>query len=76
MPSPIQTYLADLHGRLAGMNDGALASYIPELTKADPSAFGICLVTLDGVAYAVGDADSVFEDQRVVDAYLGVADVD
>ena len=29
-----------------------------------------------GRLVAVGDADTVFEDQRVVDAYLGVADVD
>ena len=29
-----------------------------------------------GHLVAVGDADKVFEDQRVVDAYLGVADVD
>ena len=29
-----------------------------------------------GHLVAVGDADTVFEDQRVVDAYLGVADVD
>jgi branched-chain amino acid transport system ATP-binding protein len=29
-----------------------------------------------GRLVAVGDADTVFEDQRVVDAYLGVADAD
>ena len=35
--------------------DGAVATYIPELAKADPDWFGICLVTMDGVAYSVGD---------------------
>ncbi len=39
--APIQNYLADLHRRLAGLNDGALASYIPELTRADPNWFGM-----------------------------------
>jgi ABC-type branched-subunit amino acid transport system ATPase component len=29
-----------------------------------------------GHLVAVGDARTVFEDQRVVDAYLGVADTD
>ncbi len=65
MHSPIQTYLADLHGRLAGMHRGKLASYIPELAKADPKAFGICLVTMDGVAYAVGDTAPMFTLQSI-----------
>jgi glutaminase len=65
MHSPIQTYLAELHGRLAGMHRGQLASYIPELAKADPKAFGICLVTMDGVAYTVGDTDSMFTMQSI-----------
>ena len=65
MQSPIQAHLAELHGRLAGTHRGELASYIPELAKADPQWFGICLVTMDGVAYAVGDADKLFTIQSV-----------
>jgi glutaminase len=65
MHSPIQSYLAELHGRLAGTYRGDLASYIPELAKADPQWFGICLVTLDGVAYAVGDTDQMFTLQSI-----------
>jgi glutaminase len=65
MHSPIQTYLAELHGRLADLNQGQLASYIPELTKADPKSFGICLVTMDGVAYTVGDTDLMFTIQSI-----------
>ena len=65
MHSPFQAYLADLHGRLAGTHKGALASYIPELTKADPEWFGICLVTMDGVAYSVGDTEQMFTMQSV-----------
>jgi ABC-type branched-subunit amino acid transport system ATPase component len=40
---------------------------------------GLCdrvAVLEQGQLVAVGDADKVFEDQRVVDAYLGVAEVD
>ncbi len=65
MHSPIQTYLAELHGRLAGMHRGALANYIPELANADPQWFGICLVTMDGVAYSVGDTDQLFTMQSI-----------
>ena len=65
MQSPIQTYLNELHGRLAGISEGRLASYIPELAKANPNHFGICLVTMDGVAYTVGDTDTMFTIQSI-----------
>ena len=35
--SPIQAYLEGLHGRFAGVDTGRVASYIPELAKADPA---------------------------------------
>jgi glutaminase len=63
--SPIQSYLEALHAQLAGVRAGQVASYIPELTKADPDWFGICLVTLDGVAYCVGDAEQLFTIQSI-----------
>ncbi len=65
MQSPIQTYLEALHRRLAAVRDGEVASYIPELSKADPDWFGICLVTMDGVAYSVGDAEQLFTIQSI-----------
>lgn len=65
MQSPIQSYLEDLHGQLAGMRTGQVASYIPELSKADPNWFGISLVTVDGVAYSVGDAGQHFTIQSI-----------
>ena len=69
MPSPIQTYLEDLHAQLVGLDGGAVASYIPELGKVDPNGFGICLVTMDGTAYAVGDADQPFTIQSISKAF-------
>jgi len=65
MQSPIQSYLETLHELIAPNTSGAVASYIPELTKADPDWFGICLVTMDGVAYSVGDADQPFTIQSI-----------
>jgi len=47
------------------MQRGGLASYIPELTKADPKWFGICLVTMDGTVYATGDSDRPFTIQSI-----------
>jgi glutaminase len=63
--SPIQSYLQRLHEQFANVQAGHVASYIPELTKADPDWFGICLVTLDGKAYTVGDADQHFTIQSI-----------
>ena len=70
MQSPIQTYLEKLHGQIAGNHAGELASYIPELTKADPDWFGICIVTMDGVAYTVGNADEPFTIQSISKAFV------
>ena len=65
MQSPIQDYLASLHRQFAQLRQGEPASYIPELAKVNPEGFGICLVTLDGVAYSVGDADQPFTLQSI-----------
>lgn len=65
MTPPIQDYLENLHARLADIDQGEVASYIPELTKADPKWFGICLVTMDGEVYSAGDADQLFTIQSI-----------
>lgn len=65
MQSPLQAYLDGLHARLASLLDGELASYIPELTKADPSWFSISLVTMDGAVYSTGDSTQKFTIQSI-----------
>ena len=47
------------------MQGGELANYIPELTKADPSWFSICLVTMDGAVYSTGDSAQKFTIQSI-----------
>jgi glutaminase len=54
---PLQHYLVALHQQYRSLDDGKIATYIPELATADPSDFGICIVTADGHVYAVGDSD-------------------
>jgi len=63
--SPIETDLCALHGRFLDLTDGAVADYIPELSKADPRSFGICLATVDGHVYQVGDASMPFTIQSI-----------
>ena len=63
--SPIQAYLEDLHGRLAGVDTGRVASYIPELAKANPAHFSIVIATVDGQVYAVGDSGQRFTIQSI-----------
>jgi glutaminase len=63
--SPIDAYLKRLHERYAGLTDGQVATYIPELAKADPSWFGICLVTADGATYETGDTRVPFTIQSM-----------
>jgi len=61
--------IEEVHQRHATTMDGALADYIPELTRADPNHFGIALVTADGQRYAVGDVDVPFTIQSVSKAF-------
>ncbi len=63
--SPIQEYLEALHRQFKGDGSGAVASYIPELAKADPDWFAIVIATVDGQVYEVGDAHQRFTIQSM-----------
>ena len=58
-------YLEHLHREFAGVKEGKVATYIPELAKANPDWFGICLVTANGTAYEVGDSRQPFTIQSI-----------
>lgn len=60
-----QEYLESLFLDYAHVDDGAVASYIPELLRADPAWFGIALVTVDGHVYQVGDSRQPFTIQSI-----------
>ncbi len=62
------TVLAGLNRLLERHRDhdaGRLASYIPELARADPALFAIAVVRVDGTRYEVGDADAPFTIQSI-----------
>ena len=72
--SPVLDYLQHLHRRYAELSDGRVATYIPELAKADPRWFGICLVTANGAIYEVGDARQPFTIQSISKPFVyGIA---
>jgi glutaminase len=63
--SQIQEILDDIYEKYKGVDDGEVATYIPELGKADPAHFAICLSTADGRLFRVGDYDNEFTIQSM-----------
>lgn len=69
--SPVHEFLAGLHARVAREETGGeVAAYIPELARADPSAFGIAITTAEGEAHVVGDTEVPFTIQSISKALL------
>jgi glutaminase len=67
---PLSRFLERCHVEIAGDNSGAVADYIPELSKADPADFGISIATTDGYVYEVGDSDVPFTIQSISKAFV------
>jgi glutaminase len=63
--SAIYQRLVDLHARHIGNAGGQVATYIPELAKADPDWFGVSIATVDGKVYEVGDSRQPFTIQSI-----------
>ena len=61
----IQDVLDGIYEKYRKVDDGAVATYIPELGKANPNDFGICLVTVDGHIFRAGDWDKEFTIQSM-----------
>jgi len=66
-----------IHNNREWTNKGEVASYIPELAKANPNALGICVTTLDGDEYFAGEYDTKFTIQsisKVITLMLAILD--
>jgi glutaminase len=61
----IQRLIESLHQKYQPLADGHVATYIPELTRANPDHFGICLVSADGQIFETGDCDVPFTIQSI-----------
>lgn len=67
---PIQRILENFYCELKDEHSGTVATYIPELGKANPDWFGICLVTADGQVYTVGDCAQMFTIQSISKPFI------
>lgn len=65
MRTPIPEYLQELLDDCGNNERGELASYIPELAKADPELLAISVCTPDGTMYSVGDDETEFTIQSI-----------
>lgn len=63
--SPLRAFLKELHEKYQPLRDGKIADYIPELAKADPDWFGVCIVTTNGQVIAYGDTAQAFTIQSI-----------
>ena len=65
MESPIESYLRTIHREISDLRDGKPYSTIPAMANVDPDNFGICLTTVDGYMYEVGDTREEFTIQSI-----------
>jgi glutaminase len=67
---PLSRFLEHCHAEIGADSSGAVASYIPELAKADPDHFGISVATIDGYVYEFGDSAVPFTIQSISKAFV------
>jgi len=61
----LQVVIEDLHEKFGPLDEGRVATYIPELATADPESFGIALVSSDGQVFETGDCGLPFTIQSI-----------
>lgn len=57
--------LESIHGRYRDCNEGEVATYIPELAKANPDWFGIAIADIHGNVVTHGDSEIEFTIQSI-----------
>ncbi len=66
----IDEVLAEAHAHASRHREGDVADYIPILAEADPEAFGVCIVDVDGGVHEVGDTRVGFSIQSISKAFV------
>lgn len=70
-PTPdVQLAIDEIHARHATNHDGANSTVYPALERADPSRFGICLVSAGGRVFTTGDVDLPFTVMSVAKPFV------
>ncbi|AFZ55770.1 L-glutaminase [Anabaena cylindrica PCC 7122] len=67
---PFLEVLKDLHSHYKSLEAGTVANYIPELAKVNPDLFSICIATVDGQIYEVGDYQQLFTIQSISKVFV------
>lgn len=70
LSSSLQSVIEDLHSQYKSLQEGVVADYIPELAKVNPNLFSICLVTVNGEVYQVGDYSRLFTIQSISKVFV------
>ncbi|MBD2692210.1 glutaminase A [Anabaena catenula] len=70
VPSSFPEVLKDLHSQYKSLEEGVVANYIPELAKVNPNLFSICIATVDGQIYEVGDYQQLFTIQSISKVFV------
>lgn len=63
--SEVEGIVRRVYEKYRDHNEGEVATYIPELAKANPDHFGICLATVDGHIIHYGDWEQEFTIQSI-----------
>ena len=63
--SRIGEIVQHIYEKYKNENEGEVATYIPELGKANPDHFGICLATVNGHVFTAGDWEQEFTIQSI-----------
>src|SRR5262245_18348672 len=61
----LQSLIEALYREYLPVKTGEVATYIPELGRANPNHLGICLVTAEGRAFEAGNCDEPFTLQSI-----------
>lgn len=61
----VATLVEEAYRQYAPVAEGQVADYIPALAKAAPGLFGICVASVDGGVFSVGDAERPFSIQSM-----------
>jgi glutaminase len=61
----IQELVEITYEKYVSINDGQVATYIPELAKANPDDFAVCVATVDGQVFCAGDWCKEFTIQSI-----------
>ena len=61
----VAALITEAYERYKDLDEGQVADYIPALARTPRHLFGICVVSVDGHAFAVGDAATEFSIQSI-----------